>query len=80
MTVKISNELFGWEDEITENDIRNISNSISLIENDDMKNYIMYRTLSDEWNKDVYKLKNRIQNLDYEINQNSLTKFNGDSK
>jgi len=69
---KISNELLDWNDEITSTHIQNISNSISLIENDDMKKFILFKTTQGEWNKNIFRLENQIKNLDDKINETSL--------
>ena len=69
---KISNELLDWNDEITSTQIQNISNSISLIENDDMKKFILFKTTQGEWNKNIFRLENQIKNLDDKIDETSL--------
>ncbi len=69
---KISNDLLDWDDEITNTQIQNISNSISLIENDDLKNYIIYKTSHNKWNSDINNIKSQINNLDDKINKTSL--------
>jgi hypothetical protein len=69
---KISSELLDWDDEITSTHIQNISNSISLIENDDMKKFILFKTTQGEWNKNIYRLENKIKNLDDKIDETSL--------
>ena len=69
---KISNELLDWNDEITSTQIQNISNSISLIENDDMKKFILFKTTQGELNKNIYRLENKIKNLDDKIDETSL--------
>ena len=69
---KISNELLDWNDEITSSQIQNISNSISLIENEDMKKFILFKTTQGEWNKNIYRLENKIKNLDDKIDETSL--------
>jgi len=66
---ELSTELFEWNDEITTTQIQNISNSISLVDNENLKNYIMYNLSSDEWSRDIYSIKNQIQNLDKKTNQ-----------
>ena len=69
---KISNDLLDWDDEITNTQIQNISNSISLIENDDLKNYIIYKTSQDKWNSDINNIESQIHNLDDKIKKTSL--------
>ena len=69
---KISNELLDWNDEITSTQIQNISNSISLIENDDMKKFILFKTTQGEWNKNIFRLESQIKNLDDKIDETSL--------
>ncbi len=69
---KISKDLLDWDDEITSTQIQNISNSISLIENDDLKNYIIYKTSHDRWNSDINNIESQIHNLDEKINKTSL--------
>jgi len=69
---KISNDLLDWDDEITNTQIQNISNSISLIENDDLKNYIIYKTSLNKWNSDINNIESQIHNLDDKIKKTSL--------
>ena len=69
---KISNDLLNWDDEITNTQIQNISNSISLIENDDLKNYIIYKTSLNKWNSDINKIENQIHNMNEKNKKTSL--------
>lgn len=69
---KISSEFLDWDDEITNTQIQNISNSISLIENNDMQNYMFYKRTKVGWNRDIYKIENRIQSIDEKIMKTSL--------
>ena len=69
---KISSEFLDWDDEITNTQIQNISNSISLIENDNMKKFILFKTTQGEWNKNIHRLENQIKNLDDKIDETSL--------
>lgn len=69
---KISSEFLDWDDEITTTQIQNISNSISLIENNDMQNYMLYKKTKEGWNRDVYNIENRIQSIDKKIMKTSL--------
>jgi len=52
--------------------IQNISNSISFIENDDIRNYMIYKSLQDKWNRDIYNIKNQIRNLEEETNKTAF--------
>lgn len=69
---KISSEFLDWDDEITNTQIQNISNSISLIENNDMQNYMYYKRSKGEWNRDINKIENKIQSIDEKIMKTSL--------
>ncbi len=69
---KISSEFLDWDDEITTTQIQNISNSISLIENNDMQNYMLYKRTKVGWNRDVYNIENKIQSIDKKIMKTSL--------
>lgn len=69
---KISSEFLDWDDEITNTQIQNISNSISLIENNDMQNYMLYKRSKGEWNRDINKIENKIQSIDEKIMKTSL--------
>lgn len=69
---KISSEFLDWDDEITNTQIQNISNSISLIESNDMKNYMLYKRNKVGWSKDIYKIENRIKSIDEKIMNTSL--------
>lgn len=68
----ISNDLLGWDDAISNVQIQNISNSISLIENDKMKNYMIYKSSQVKWNRDINRIENQLKNLDEEISETSL--------
>ena len=69
---RINNEGFLWNDEETTNQVQNISNIISLMEDENLKKFILYKTTEDEWNKSIYKIENRIKNQDNKIDENSL--------
>lgn len=66
---EISNELFDWDDKTTTMQIQSISNTIFLVDNENLRNYIIYKLSQDKWNRDIYNIKNQIQNLDKETNQ-----------
>ncbi len=69
---KISNDLLDWDDEITKTQIQNISNSISLIDNNDLQNYMLYKRTKVGWNRDIYNIETKIQSLDEKIQKISL--------
>ncbi|NOX66584.1 MAG: hypothetical protein GXO85_12555 [Chlorobi bacterium] len=69
---EISTELFDWDDESTTMQIQSISNTIFLVDNENLKNYIIYKLSQDEWNRDIYNIKNQIQNLDKETNKTAF--------
>lgn len=69
---RISNEVFDWNDQETTNQVQNISNTISMMENETFKKFILYKTTQDEWGKNIYKIENRIKSLNSKIDQTSL--------
>lgn len=69
---KISNNVFDWNDNTTTTQLQDINNSIILIENDNMKRFILYKKTNGEWNKNIYSLENQIKNLNRKIDETSL--------
>ena len=69
---KISAELLDWDDKSTSVQINNISTALSLIENNNLKEYLLYKKTRDKWSRDIYTLEKQIKNLNSEIEEKSL--------
>jgi len=68
----ISAELLDWDDKSTSVQISNINTALSLIENNNLKKYLLYKKTHDKWSRDIYTLEKQIKNLNSEFEKKSL--------
>ena len=72
-TVKqISSELLDWDAEVIHEQMQEIDGGLSLIEDENLKKYLLYEMTKDEWSRDYYMIKKDIQNLIEETEDRKL--------
>ncbi|MBN1300127.1 MAG: hypothetical protein JW995_02840 [Melioribacteraceae bacterium] len=69
---KLSSDLFDWEPQSISSNIQEIENGISVMENENMREYIQYNLIEDEWGKDLFMIEKDIEKLLEETKNKSL--------
>jgi hypothetical protein len=69
---EIGNDLLDWEATSLNEQMEEIEGRISLIEDDNLKQYMLYKMTKDEWMRDYYKIENDMQKLINETENRSL--------
>lgn len=68
----ISGDVFDWDAEAISEQLVDIHNSLSVAQNDKMREFILYKQTSDEWSRSVYTIEQRLQRLNKETDDKSL--------
>jgi putative lipase involved disintegration of autophagic bodies len=63
---------FGWNDDSLDNNFANISTKISYLENEDLRKFYIYSRTKDEWDREVFSIDKKINNLMEETNSRAL--------
>ena len=68
----INSELLNWDGNYLETKINNVSNLLKLAADEDFEKYSKYKLRTQNVDKDIYLIENRILELKNEINKNEL--------
>ena len=68
----ISNDVLDWDAESITTQLSDIQNSLSMAQNDKMREFILYKKTSDEWSRSVYTIEQRLNQLKKETDDKSL--------
>ncbi len=68
----ISSDLLDWEGESINEQINELNGGLTLIENDKLQEYLMYKRNSDKWSQDVFRIEKQLKNLMEKTDKKSL--------
>jgi hypothetical protein len=68
----IGGDVFDWDAEAISEQLMDIQNSLSMAQNDKMREFILYKQTGDEWSRSVYTMEKRLQRLNKEVDDKSL--------
>lgn len=68
----ISSDVLDWDAESISTQLIDIQNSLSLANNDKMREFILYKKTSDEWSRSVYTIEQRLNSLKKETDDKEL--------
>jgi len=68
----ISSDVFDWDAEEISTQLVEIQNSISGVQNDKMREFILYKQTGDDWSRSVYTIEQQLNKLNKEADEKTL--------
>lgn len=68
----ISSDLLDWEPETISEQLDEIDGGLTLMENNKLKQYLLYKNTQDDWSKDVLLIEKQIEDLMERTEEKSL--------